>query len=298
MKKTKRWKLEDCYYGGGTKFDRNYIKNFEGTHIPMHRFRDRRNWKSSHTPIHCKYLEGLIQKYVNKPIEALEQAFNSRTKNVKNHYTFKESFDHLIYEYATHWNRHAWAYKYRIVDGILVRNPEYKSYKRFKPKGLKPYQNIYNIKHIKNPGIVRDYPIKGGFNVGMRDRKPIYLGKLYVEFNDGGHLVDVFHYYKKFPEWIMKKDASLQRKKAIFDAEWCNVNIGIKRLDAFVEESNPRFYYLQKIIQNPDSSEEEISNAKKELKWSKPTVIRNYGLGQFLSPVCKRKDIEKICSRD
>ena len=27
MRKTKRWKLEDCYHGGGTKFDRNFVKN-------------------------------------------------------------------------------------------------------------------------------------------------------------------------------------------------------------------------------------------------------------------------------
>ena len=48
MRKTKRWKLAGCYHGGGTKFDRNFVKNFEGTHMPIHRFRDRRNWRGTY----------------------------------------------------------------------------------------------------------------------------------------------------------------------------------------------------------------------------------------------------------
>lgn len=119
MKKTKRWKLEGCYYGSGTKFDRNFIKNYEGTHLPIHRFRDRRNWKGSHAWIPHKYLEGLIQKYINQPIEALEEAYNNKAKDVKNHYPFKKAYSCLIYQFRIY--SHYKYCNYEIVNGILKK---------------------------------------------------------------------------------------------------------------------------------------------------------------------------------
>lgn len=298
MRKTKRWKLEDCYYGGGTKFDRNFVKNYEGTHMPIHRFRDRRNWRGTYAWVPNKYTEGLLQKYLNKPLKALEEAFNRRAKDIKNHCSFKEAYSTIIYGInQEHYWKTSKYYEYIIVDGLVVRNPEYKSYKYHKPSKLKPYQYAYNSKHIINPGAIRSYPIGGlcfTANSHMKDLRPIYLGKLYVLFNDGGHLVDVYHYCKDFPEWRLEKDPALRSKKENFYKEWVNVNIGIRRLDWFKEEPNPRYKDLQNIIKRYEYSESTIEPAKKELKHTRPTVINNYGLGGYLNPVCKRKDLEKI----
>ena len=82
MRKTKRWKLEDCYHGGGTKFDRNFVKNFEGTHMPIHRFRDRRNWRGTYAWVPSKYTEGLLQKYLNKLKRNIMYTFTITTKKI------------------------------------------------------------------------------------------------------------------------------------------------------------------------------------------------------------------------
>ena len=296
MRKTKRWKLEDCYYGGSIKFDRNFVKNFEGTHMPIHRFRDRRNWRDPYTWVPSKYTEGLLHKYLNKPIKALEEAFNRRAKDIKNHCSFKKAYSHIIFGINSqyHWEEPKF-FKYKVIDGILVKNPEYKNYSLYK---LKSHQYTYNYKHIINPGAIRSKPIGTyyGFaaNSYMKDLRPIYLGKLYILFNNNLHLIDVYHYYRDFPEWRLEKDFALRIKKENFNKEWIKVDIGLNSLDWFIEEPNPSYKNLLDFIKSNNNSDITVAAVKRILKYTCPTIMQNYGLGKFLNPVCKRKDIEKI----
>lgn len=294
MKKTKRWKLEDCYYGGGTKFDRNFVNNYEGSRLQMHRVRDRRNRRSSHAWIRTKYTEGLLKKYINQPIENLEKAFNARVKNIKNPCSFKSAYSTLIYDYHSRWYRRVSSFEYRIIDGILKINPEYKRYKS--PYAIfKPYQLEYNKKHIINPGEVRCAPLDrySNPNSGLKDLKPIYLGKLYVLVENEIHFVDVYHYYKHFYDYQLR-DPRIASKKAYYEHEWIQVKTGIHSLDYYKEERNPRYEQLIRYLNNPNITDEECTRIHRELKWTRQIITNNYGLGPLLCTVCKRSDLEKI----
>ena len=302
MRKTKRWKLEGCYHGGGTKFDRNFVKNFEGTHIPIHRFRDRRNWRGTYAWVPSKYTEGLLQKYLNKPIRDLEEAFNRRAKDIKNHCSFRKAYSTIIYGISQiHYWKASKYYKYIIVDDLVVRNPEYESHKYRNSYKFNTYQRTYNSKHIINPGAIRSKPIKSDWeftaNSYMKDLRPIYLGKLYVLLSNSLHLVDVYHYYKNFPEWRLEKDPALRIKKENFNKEWINADIGLNNLDWFIEEPNPNYEKLLNFIKFSNNSDITVDAARLALKYTCPTIMQNYGLGKFLNPVCKRKDIEKISTQ-
>lgn len=292
MRKTKRWKLENAYYGSGDKFDRNYIKNYEGSHLPFHRMRERRNWRYPQTWIPNKYTLGLINKYIGKPIEALEEAYQARVKNVKNPESFKEAYQWIIYDFCdTRAFRRAGHYKYILVDGIITKNPDYikrKPYKRFTAKHL-----AYNEKHIINPGKVRRKPIdtysKASSN--MITKQPIYLGKLYVSFADGPHLMDVYHYAPEFDKWRVMTDRKLAEKKQRFEETWIPVKIGIHSLNCYVEEPNPKIPYYKDRATNTMLARWVREEAREMLKILPETVINNYGIGSFLNPVIKRKDV-------
>ena len=131
----------------------------------------------------------------------------------------------------------------------------------------------------------------------MKDLRPIYLGKLYVLFSNGLCLVDVYHYYKNFPEWRLEKDPALCIKKENFNKEWISVDIGLNNLDWFIEEPNPNYEKLLNFIKFSNNSDITVDAARQTLKYTCPTIMQNYGLGKFLNPVCKRKDIEKISTQ-
>lgn len=92
----------------------------------------------------------------------------------------------------------------------------------------------------------------------------------------------------------MEKDPALCIKKENFNKEWISVDIGLNNLDWFIEEPNPNYKKLLNFIKFSNNSDITVDAARRVLKYTCPTIMQNYGLGKFLNPVCKRKDIEKI----
>ena len=134
---------------------------------------------------------------------------------------FRKAYSTIIYgiNQVRYWKASKY-YEYIIANGLVVKNPEYESHKYRNSYKLNTYQRTYNSKHIINPGAIRSKPIKSDLeftaNSYMKDLRPIYLGKLYVLLNNSLHLVDVYHYYKNFPEWRLEKDPALRIKKENF----------------------------------------------------------------------------------
>ena len=223
MRKKKRYELDNLYYGKA-KFDRCFLKDFEGNHVSMHYVRYRRNYRSNLVWLHFKYTEGLLKKYLNKPVEKLKECYYRKVKHLENCLSFERNFRYLLYsDYS----------KYTIIDGIISKNPNYRTYKRI---DLTDEQVKYNYTHIINPGKVREVPIDdlSRYGTGLINNKPIYLGKLFCKVNKRIIFADVYHFY---PHFLSSCHVN-KKKLAVYSNNWIPVDTKVKSLDFIIDGEN------------------------------------------------------------